>query len=259
MRGGRPGSDGDPSGGTPAAAVRLRLLDGFGLEVCDGPVDVAPGAQRLVAFLALRNRPVLRSMLAGHLWSEVGEGVALSCLRSALWRLRQRCPHVVESQDGNVRLGSEVAVDVRELEAHTGLLLDPCRVLAAGDEDPRRLCCDLLPGWWEDWVIVERERLRQRRLHALESLAERLAAEKRFVPALDAALAAVDLEPLRESPHRAVIGIHLEEGNRSEALRCYGAYRDLLRRELGVEPSPRIEALIATVRPPPVGSALPGP
>jgi DNA-binding SARP family transcriptional activator len=55
----------------------------------------------------------------------------------------------------------------------------------------------------------------------------------------------VAAEPLRESAHRALIGAHLAEGNPGEALRQYQLFRGLLGRELGIEPSPRIRALLA--------------
>ena len=61
---------------------------------------------------------------------------------------------------------------------------------------------------------------------------------------MEAALLAVAAEPLRESAHRALLQAHIAEGNMGEALRDYGRYRDLLRRELGVAPSPLIERLV---------------
>jgi DNA-binding SARP family transcriptional activator len=104
---------------------------------------------------------------------------------------------------------------------------------------------DLLPDWYEDWIVVERERFRQLRLHALECLCDRLRKEGMFAEAVEAGLAAVASEPLRESSHRVLIAAYLAEGNRGEAIREYRAYRDLVRDELGVDPSPRMERLVA--------------
>ena len=80
---------------------------------------------------------------------------------------------------------------------------------------------DLLPDWNEDWVLIERERFRQARLHALEALCDRFSEAGRMMPAIQAGLAAVTADPFRESAHRALIRTHLREGNRSEALRQY--------------------------------------
>ncbi len=103
---------------------------------------------------------------------------------------------------------------------------------------------ELLPGWCDDWVVFERERLRQLLMHALEVLATRLAVEGRFAAAIAASLEAVRMEPLRESAHEALITVHLAEGNVVEAVRQYQRLRLLLRSELRLEPSPRLAALV---------------
>jgi DNA-binding SARP family transcriptional activator len=134
-------------------------------------------------------------------------------------------------------LRAEVAVDIWQL-------IDTASAVLDGDlPNPDRRTVhrlgggDLLLGWYEDWVLVERERLRQLRLHALEALSGLLLAVGDLPTAVEAALAAVAIEPLRESAHRAVIQAHLAEGNRVEALRQYASLRQLLRDEVGVEPS----------------------
>ena len=87
---------------------------------------------------------------------------------------------------------------------------------------------DLLPDWYDDWVAVERERFRQLRVHALERLCDRLVEAERFGEAIEAGLAAMKSEPLRESAHRALVRAHLAEGNRSEALAQYRRFKALL-------------------------------
>jgi DNA-binding SARP family transcriptional activator len=81
-------------------------------------------------------------------------------------------------------------------------------------------------------------------MHALEALADRLAAARRYGEALQAAHAAVLAEPLRESAHRAVVRAHLAEGNVSEAARAYDAFRVLLADELGVAPTRQMSELL---------------
>jgi DNA-binding SARP family transcriptional activator len=95
--------------------------------------------------------------------------------------------------------------------------------------------------------MVERERYRQLRLQALERSAVDLAERQQFGRAVAAALAAVASEPLRESAHRALITIHLLQGNQGEALRQYCLYRRLMRDELDLEPSAQMERLIGQV------------
>ena len=74
---------------------------------------------------------------------------------------------------------------------------------------------ELLPHWYDDWVVIERERFRQLRLHALDALCESLAAAGRYAAAVEAGRASVAAEPLRESAHRLLIQAHLAEGNRA--------------------------------------------
>ena len=106
---------------------------------------------------------------------------------------------------------------------------------------------DLLPGWYDDWVLVDRERLRQMRVHALESMARGLGEQHRYAEAIEVGMAAVAAAPLRESAHREVIRIHLAEGNVSEALRQFEVCAQLLRADLGLQPSERMIDLMQSV------------
>jgi DNA-binding SARP family transcriptional activator len=238
--------------------ARVKLLDGFTVQLGDEVPgvtvhDLPPAAQRLVAQLCFVPK-LPRDAVAGSLWPEVSEEHAHGSLRSALWRLRRSAPGLVESSEGALALADDVAVDVRELYAWArravapGAELDDVAVPEAG------LSGNLLPGWYEDWVLLERERLRQLRLHALELVAERLAVAGRYGEALHVAYAAIGAEPLRESAHRTVVRVHLEEGNVAEALRAFESFTLLLGRELGVRPTARMTELVAAIRAPAAAS-----
>jgi len=228
--------------------ARITLLDGFGLDL-PGRVrrsiadDLPRGVQRLVAHLSLSHRPT-RAAMAGHLWPDVPEDHAHGSLRSALWRLNKAAPGLVEVSGGALQLATEVRVDVRDLSDWARQAFSP----TTGPEDVAppdpRLLGDLLPGWYDDWVLLERERLRQLRMQALEAVAARLASLGRHGEALEAAHAAVRAEPLRESAHRRVVGIHLAEGNVAEAVRAYELFRIMLEDELGVAPTEQMTRLV---------------
>ena len=106
------------------------------------------------------------------------------------------------------------------------------------------LSAALLRDWYDEWLLLERDRWNQLRLHALEALAERLLAASEYSQALDAALTAVWVEPLRESAHRILIRVHAAEGNLSEAVGQYHRYRQLLNRELRTPPTAQMEELM---------------
>ena len=236
-----PLSEAPPTNGV--LGPRLILLDGF---LLDGiPTGYLPPAraQRLLALLALRG-PTPRSTVGGLLWPDAPEARAQGSLRTTLWQLGAVGVPLVAVRGDRVSLAADLPVDAevfsraaREiLSGATGTNIDPSALLALGGE--------LLPGWYDDWVLVERERLRQLRLHALEAAATGLCANGRYAAAIDTALEAVRLEPLRESPHHILVRVHLCEGNVVEAARHLTAFRRLLWAELGVEPSPRLLALI---------------
>jgi DNA-binding SARP family transcriptional activator len=224
--------------------VGLVLLDGFELRRAGQGVPVPMTVQRVLVFLALHDRPVPRSQVAGTLWLDASEQRATASLRSALWRLRRPGDPLVEASQNHLRLAAGVTVDYREVVGYARALLDEANGGAALERNAGCLSRELLPGWWEDWVLVERERFRQLRLHALEACCRRLARAGRFAQAVEAGLAAVALEPLRESAHRLLISVYLAEGNRAEAVRQYQAYRRLLRDELALEPSPQVQAIL---------------
>jgi SARP family transcriptional regulator, regulator of embCAB operon len=235
-----------PDGGTNRVS-RVSLLGGFGLS--DGRVDVtlAEGPQRLIAFLALRKKPVRRTLAAGTLWPDASPSRAHSSLRSTLARLDRAARSAVAVTTSQLGIAEPMTVDLWESEAIARRLVGPHETLtvdrsAAATVDA--LSADILPDWYEDWVIVEAEAWHQRRLHALEALADDLRAEGAFADAAAAAQAAVKGDPLRESPRAALIRVHLAEGNVSEALREFAQYRALLRRELDLEPTPRLQALL---------------
>ena len=208
--------------GTP---VTLNLLGGFELIVRGNVVSCALPGQRVLAFVALHDRPVNRSFVAGNLWRDKSDVHAGANLRSALWRLRQPGLRVIEARGVNLRLAPDVAVDVtRHLAAAKRLLADATSATDA-ELDLSATSGDLLPDWYEDWVLLERERLRQLRLHALESACVELTRRGDIARAVDAGLAAVAAEPLRESATRALVGAHLAEGNHVKALRQYERYR----------------------------------
>ena len=229
--------------GSPKA-LHLVLFNGFELRSRGRIVDLPLSAGRVVAFLALQRTSQSRTFVAGTLWPGTTDSRAGANLRSALWRLRQMNRPIVEATVTRLHLYQGVDVDVLELEAAIRRIADGRSYVSAQDIERILSPADLLPGWYEDWVVFERERLRQLRLHALDALSERLVARGRFALAVEAALAAVREEPLRESSHRSLIRAHLAEGNVSEAIREYRGYRQLLNEELGVAPSREMEGLL---------------
>jgi DNA-binding SARP family transcriptional activator len=243
--------------------VRMQLLGEFGVYHSRDPVRVRRCGQRLLAFLGLSRRPVTRSRIAGTLWPESAAAQAAASLRATLSRLpRPGGLSLTANHDAQLTLSDHVEVDVwlcqermRRLRATSTETRDSPE--PETDSADAFLNSDLLPLWEQDWVLVERERHRQARLHALERLSASLRQAGRHEEALEAALTAVAGEPLRESAHRRVIEVHLAEGNPAEAVRQYGIYRRVLQDELGLSPSETIRQLLRSALSRPGTPAMP--
>ena len=231
----------------PSAGWRLRLMQGFELAQEGRGVPLPLTAQRVVALLAVVGRPLMREYVAGVLWPDSSETRANGSLRSALWRLHRSARDTVVCSGQTICLAPHVTVDYHEsLErahrvlARGGASADPSDSI----DDPQAFSLELLPDWYDEWLVAERERLRQLQLHALEHMSAHLRSRHSYGEAVEAAQLAVAFEPTRESARRALIEAHLAEGNYAAAIREFIRFRDLLERELGVEPSPMIQALL---------------
>lgn len=222
---------------------QLRLLSGFELRTESETTFLPTYAQRLVAFLAVRERPQLRMTVASSLWLDTTESRAAGNLRTALWKIRQQCGHLVCANGNYLSLAADTDVDLARLLAQARRLIALEEALEPRDTCSDNLRGDLLPDWDEEWIQFERERLRQLRVHALESLCRRLSARGRHGEAVDAGQAAVAVEPLRESAQQVLIAAHLAEGNVWEARRQYMLYRDLLWDSLRIQPSDELRAM----------------
>ena len=224
------------------------MLGGFQLVQQRTRVTVPGAAERLLAFLAFAGNGMQRGLIAGVLWPNTSERRAFGNLRSTLSRLGPGRPAVV-ADPLTVQLADDVAVDVRDARGLALRLLTPHPDSA--DLSPAAvevLSEQLLPGWYDEWVLEEAEEWRQLRLHALEALAGHLRRAGRFGEAAVAAGACVRAEPRRESAHAALVSVHLAEGNDVEALRQLERFRKLLRAELGLDPSPRLTDLFGSRR-----------
>ncbi len=228
----------------PLGEVRLTLIGGFALNCGGSSVRLPMGSQRVIAYLALHDLPLLRLHVAGALWTDAAEGRSYANLRGALWRIRGPAKGVVEATTSHIGLSREVRIDVREMVAAAQRLMQPPGGEQRAPVELAQLSDDLLPDWYDDWVLLRRERLRQLRLHALEELADRWTCEGRFGHAIDTALAAVAADPLRESAHRVLIRAYRAEGNVGAAIRQYREYCRRAADELGLEPSPKLRALV---------------
>lgn len=229
-----------------APSLSVRLLGGFEVSAAEGQIDLPRSAQRVVAYLALQDRPVPRRRLAGVLWPDTTDGRAAANLRSALWRARKSVP-LIRDHNSSLELRHDVDVDVRRLrqDAEEAMLTWVCEPPGGAALD-----LELLPGWYDEWVVAEREWFHHVILRGCISLVPRLVASGRALLAVDIGLLAVRLEPTAETAQQSLIRAYLAVGDRAGALRQYRQYAATLDEEFGLAPSGATAAL--------VGGLLPG-
>jgi DNA-binding SARP family transcriptional activator len=234
-----------PSSEATAERETLCLLGGPYVLRGGRRYSVPEGSKRLLAFVALHGGRVDRRHAAGTLWPCGTDERAAGNLRSALWRLKGVGIDMLETDKFVLSLRHDAITDVHALCDWAARVIEgnttpaDLRILSWDPE-----AADILPGWYDDWVICERERIRQRLLHGLEAVSRALVAIGRTGDAVEAAMNAVRCEPLRESAQQTLIEAHLAEGNYVEALRAFRAYTRLARQELGIEPSPSLAAFV---------------
>ncbi len=241
------------------ARYRVQLLSTFEVSQHDRAVRLPSSVARLVAYLAISGAPTDRHRVCGDLWGDIDEVRAAGSLRTAIWRASRSAPDLLCATTGTTIGLANAEIDFEPARAIARSIVQ--REVSVRSADPGEpagwielLQSELLPGWHDEWVQLPQGRWKQLRLHALEALSDQARACGRFVLAHDAALVAVGIEPLRESPHRCVIQAHLDEGNHADAVTHYRSYAALLREQLSVAPSMLLSDLMASAgSPQPLG------
>lgn len=220
----------------------LHLLGSWQLLLHGQPQTVGSRQQKLITCLALLG-PRPRGHLAGLLWPESTEQQAAGSLRVALFKIRHQLPGLLTGDSDPLRLSSDVEIDTVRLRASVESIRSEAGPLRP-DLTDLLYSAELLPGWYDDWVLFEQERLRQLRICALEALARRHLGEGRPDAAMTAAMHAAAIEPLRESANALMIRSQVRAGNLVAARRTLEDFRRRLATEMGLQPSPRLERLL---------------
>ncbi len=248
--------------------IEIVTLGGFEMRLAGESVPVASKKSRaLLAFLGMQNgQAVARDRLAGLLWEDSNDTQARHSLRQALAALRKLMGGAgtcLVAETDAIALAEGVAVDA----------VDLADLVMTGSTDSLRSALDSYKGdfldglnprsaSFEDWQLVERERLRELVLRGSESLLNQLQQDGALEPATQVALRMVALDPIREPIHRSLMTLYASQGQHAAALRQYRRCRDTLRRVLGVTPEPETETLyrdIVARRAAPTPSVSPGP
>jgi DNA-binding SARP family transcriptional activator len=203
----------------------------------------------LLTYLALEG-PTPRSKIAGLLWPDSGESTARSNLRQLLSRLKKSTKAELVTADDLLKLqGLEVDAAKLKVLAFSNsdeALQSAGHLLAPHDYDD---CPD-----FADWLFAERERLQNLRQNALNSKIKQLEQTTHYSEALHYAQKLLELEPLAEDVHRQVMRLHYLTGDRAAALAAFERCKNVLQKELGVEPLAETLKLVSEIE---FGALLP--
>jgi SARP family transcriptional regulator, regulator of embCAB operon len=239
---------GVPMGNDDCEHFQLSLLQSWQLCQVSGQgistVHVATRQQRLITALAI-NGPRPRGYLAGLLWPEKSEPRALESLRVSVHIVSRQIPGLLVNEGAVLSLSQHVGIDLQRLRA--GIV----ELGQVGPNGNAASCvrqlrdAELLPGWYDDWVLFEQARLRQDRLQALLHIASESLGRSDYEVAVQASRAAQELEPLYESAVRLLIEAERQRGNNASALRAYELFQAQLKQDLGLQPSEVLQRLVA--------------
>jgi len=216
----------------------------------------------LLSYLLLtRGTRHARAHLAGLFWGDQEEQKAKHCLNTALWRLNRllgspppgAIPYLyADAQYLGFNPTSDISVDVVEFETRCQLAASvgghaPEHEATLYRDAVQLYTADLLPDCYDDWCLIERERLQQLYLRALTHLMSFHSERGEHDDTARFAKAILGRDSLREDVHRDLIAALLAGGRAAAALQQYQSCEALLRDELGIAPMPETRALLATI------------
>ncbi len=220
--------------------LELYLLGTLRLIYDHAPITInSPRLQSLLAYLVLhRDAPQARRDLAFLFWANSSEAQAMTNLRKSLHELRHVLPDPdrflqIDTHEVQWRPNAPFTIDTVEFENAVRRASTVAERQAAVD----LYHGDLLPSCYDDWIIPDRERLRQTFIDTLEQLIAQQESQREYRGAIAYAHRLLQEEPLREETYLRLMRLYNLCGDRTSALRTYHACATALQRELDIEPS----------------------
>ena len=229
--------------------LEVRLLGKFEVRI-DGQAVEIPlrAAQSLLAYLILNaSTPHRREQLAGLFWPDMPDSNAKGNLRQTLSRLRKAIgeKHILSDDltiafDATADYWLDVEVLTHKVAASTSAadLIEAVSVYGG----------DLLPGFYDEWVLIERERLQVAYGLKMTLLLDQLSEARRWDEVIEWSERWIALGHTPETAYRALISAYGARGEVSNATIAYQRCEEALRRDLGVEPSPQTHAALEHAR-----------
>ncbi|MEA3309285.1 MAG: BTAD domain-containing putative transcriptional regulator [Chloroflexota bacterium] len=229
-------------------SLRIRLFGQFELAWGDTPLPTprSATARSLLAYLVVHHdRAFPRDVLAGTFWPERSDAAARRALSQALWQIRQTLclvsDRLIADRDTvTFLLQSHDWLDVADFEKSRHTYSAPVQPL---EQAVALYRADFLEDHYDDWALLERERLRELYLRMLERLLMLYKQRGAYEQALACAQQLAAADSLREAAHRELMCLYHLLGRTHTALEQFVMLRELLAQELAITPTPTTVAL----------------
>ncbi|HEU0293829.1 MAG TPA: adenylate/guanylate cyclase domain-containing protein [Anaerolineales bacterium] len=227
--------------------LQIRLLGQFDVRLDGKRVSIPTrAAQSLLAYLVLTaGTSQRREKLAGMLWPDTTEENARKNLRQELWRIRKAIT-AGQSADRDYLIADEITL---KFNHEAEYWLDVAQ-MERPDRDLQSLIAnlslyqgELLPGFYDDWITLERERVQAIFEARMGQLLEGLIAAERWIAVQEWGERWLTLSGVREPAYRALMLANGVRGDMAKVASLYKRCTDELMEQLGVEPSAETRAL----------------
>ena len=246
--------------------ITIRLFGKFSVHCGDRELLVhsSARAKEILCYLTVNRRaPVPRETLASVISGNSSTERSRKHLRQALWQLRADlseggdpgCARILNVADGWAELfmDDHVWIDVNEFERAAGIPAESNPSLRSRDMRLLQQAVglyrgELLQGWYQEWCLSERERLKQIYLKVIDELMSHFEASGNVEAGVGYATLALRSDPARECTHRSLMRLYCLAGDRASAIHQYERCIDALRTELGIEPDDETRELERQIR-----------
>jgi predicted ATPase/DNA-binding SARP family transcriptional activator len=251
--------------------LKIYTLGDFRIQRGGEPFDALRSrkAQALLVYLASTSKSHSREVLADFFWSESSQTRAMSNLRDVIHALKTYLEPFVDITRYSIALNPEsrIWIDIAELEIALSSIQDGGGTVSTKTANELETALklyqkDFLEGFYlrgatgfEEWQLIERERIRLAALDGYNALIQFQLEGGNYKKGINYARRALALEPLMEVGHQQLMRLLALSGRSSEALVHYETCKQILEKELGVEPSEETKGLYESLL---KGEKMPG-
>lgn len=234
------------------STLQIQLLRDFQISYQGKPLSgfESPRLRSLLAYLLLhRDAPQSRKHLAFLLWQDSPEAQAHGSLRSLFLRLRKVLPEAgrfiaADTHTLQWRADAPFTLDVDDFEKVAAQTASR----AALEKAVNLYRGELLPACYDEWLLPERERLRELYVDSLARLVGLSEEAQEYQTAIGYTRRLLHADPVGEEAYRKLMQLYARTGDRANVVRVYQTCVAVMKRELDAEPGLSTRQLFEQLR-----------